>query len=112
MHMKTSKVLTTIAAIAAISAAAYAGGWDSIAHSKAFPKSAPAGATAKASGMTCKSETVTTVDRTASRGHGQRLVTFTRHGCTSCESVEVSPGGKLTERKVAHLCSSASACCK
>lgn len=110
--MKTMKLLSMAAALTILSTVAFADGSVTAPNSKAFPKGAPVATAVAADGMKCKTETVTAADLSGGRGHGKRLVTYTRHACPSCKSVEKVAAGKLRDRKVVHLCATAGACCK
>lgn len=62
--------------------------------------------------MPCKTETRTSVDRSA-RGANKPVTVYTAHACPACETKEVSKGvGKQATHKVEHTCKTALACCE
>lgn len=112
-NMKTLKLLSlTATLVALLTSTAFANGRGNLpTTSKAFPRSAPVGV-AKASTMSCPSETRTVVDRSGGRGAGPKVSTYTAHLCPTCSTKEVVKGnGKLAKRSFVHSCDTAGVCC-
>lgn len=104
------KKLTTIAILSiTVAATSFAG--EKGAEKLAFRKSLAPAATSVEHGMKCKTETRTSVDRSA-RGAVKISSVHTAHACPSCETKEVFKGaGKLAVRTLVHSCDTAAACC-
>jgi hypothetical protein len=110
--MKIIQALSFATLAALLTMTALGDGGGSVANSKAFPKSAPAGGIAKP-GMSCKMTTRSAVDSTGARGSGTRAVVYTAHSCPDCSTKEVVKGsGKLATRKLVHNCTSPTLCCE
>lgn len=110
------KILTTLTAASVLAALSF--GTPAFAQLKGAEKLAgvtkPA-ARAEAAAphkMQCKTETRTSIDRSA-RGATKPVTVYTAHVCPSCETKEVTKGaGKLAARNLEHTCKTAMACCK
>lgn len=112
---KTMKILTTLTAASVFAALSFV--TPAFAQLKGAEKLAWVKPTARTEAaaphkMMCKTETRTSVDRSA-RGANKPVTVYTALVCPSCETKEVSKGaGKLATHKVEHTCKTAMACCE